>query len=131
MGKSISMGNTKSLKYDESTDATYEFTFVYGSADGNCKKLVATNVVPIGVTTETAEAGEIVPIRLSNAGGTCWATAGAAISYGAKLMIDSSGRVTTHDSNASKYMVGIALEAATAAGDYIEILLNPSNIVGV
>jgi hypothetical protein len=54
--------------------------------------------------------------------GTSKAVAGAAISFLAPLTVDSSGRVVTMTAN-NQGKIGTAMEAATAAGDVIEILL--------
>ena len=57
---------------------------------------------------------------LSTRGSVSKAVAGAAISAGAALEADSSGRVVTRSSGVR---VGKALEAAGAAGDIISVLL--------
>lgn len=50
------------------------------------------------------------------------AAAGAAVSAGAALMTDSSGRLITATS--TNHRVGVALEAASAAGQLITVSLS-------
>lgn len=54
--------------------------------------------------------------------GTAIATAGAAFADGAELELDATGRVVTKSAGVR---VAIALAAAGAAGDRIEVLLTP------
>ena len=49
---------------------------------------------------------------------------GAAVAAGATVKSDASGRAITWASSGAK--VGLALEAATAAGQMIEVLLVPN-----
>jgi hypothetical protein len=56
--------------------------------------------------------------------GTCMVEAGAAISAGATLKVDSSGRGITWATSGAK--VALALEAAAGAGELIEVLLIPN-----
>ena len=76
-----------------------------------------------GVTRSSAEAaGDLVPVDVQ---GTAIAEAGAAITLDAPLMVDATGRVVPLTVG-SKSPVGRAMQAATAAGQQIEILLVPS-----
>ena len=56
--------------------------------------------------------------------GTAVVEAGAAVSAGATVKSDASGRAITWVTSGAK--VGIALQAASAAGDLIEVLLIPN-----
>ena len=56
--------------------------------------------------------------------GTALVEAGAAISAGATLKADSSGRAITWVTSGAR--LGIALQAAAAAGQMIEVLLLPN-----
>lgn len=56
--------------------------------------------------------------------GTAVVETGAAVSAGATLKADSSGRGITWASSGAK--VALAMEAATAAGQFIEVLLIPN-----
>lgn len=75
----------------------------------------------LGVARTAGVSGEKVPVDVL---GTAVVEAGAAISAGAALESDASGRAVTWVTAGGK--VGIALEAATAAGQFIEVLLLPN-----
>ena len=81
----------------------------------------AAGAAAFGVTRSSAEAAaHLVPVD-----GTAIAEAGAAITLDAPLMVDATGRVVPLTVG-SKSPVGRAMQAATAAGQQIEILLVPS-----
>ena len=83
----------------------------------------AAGAAAFGVTRSSAEAaGDLVPVDVQ---GTAIAEAGAAITPDAPLMVDATGRVVPLTVG-SKSPVGRAMQAATAAGQQIEILLVPS-----
>ncbi len=76
-----------------------------------------------GVTrTGAAAAGDLVPVDVQ---GTAIAEAGAAITLDAPLMLDATGRVVPL-AGTGKTPVGVAMEAAGAAGALVEVLLVPS-----
>lgn len=76
----------------------------------------------LGVARAAASAtGQQVPVDVL---GTVTIEAGAAITKGATLKSDASGRAITWASAGAK--VAIALEAAGAAGEFIEALLIPN-----
>src|SRR5688572_8369107 len=80
--------------------------------------------IPIGVITdEAAAAGEHVNVALlGSSRGTVRMVASAAIAQGALLEPAASGRVQTLAGGAgTHHVVGRALDAATAAGDVIEV----------
>lgn len=81
---------------------------VQTGADGNA----------IGVANAAAASGEKFPVTVK---GTAVVEAGAAIAAGATLKVDASGRAITWATSGGK--VGYALEAATAAGQMIEVAL--------
>jgi len=76
---------------------------------------------PIGVAQETVADNSIVAVRLLNAGGTVSMTAGAATTIGSVVYANAAGKVSGTDSG-SDVVAGIANEAATADGDYIEVI---------
>ena len=83
----------------------------------------AAGAAAFGVTRSSAEAaGDLIPVDVQ---GTAIAEAGAAITLDAPLMVDATGRVVPLTVG-SKSPVGRAMQAATAAGQQIEILLVPS-----
>lgn len=76
-----------------------------------------------GVTrTSAAAAGDLVPVDVY---GTAIVEAGALITKDAALMVDATGRVVPLTSG-GKSPVARAMDAAAAAGDFIEVLLVPS-----
>lgn len=77
-------------------------------ADGNA----------IGVSRVTAAIGEQMPVDVQ---GTAVVESGAAFAKGATLKVDSLGRAITWVTSGGR--VAIALEAATAAGQLVEVLL--------
>jgi hypothetical protein len=76
------------------------------------------DAVTLGVALNAAAIGDQAPIVVK---GTATVEAGAAISAGATLKSDASGRAITWATSGSK--VGVALEAASAAGQFIEVVL--------
>lgn len=72
----------------------------------------------LGVANTAAASGEKFPADVR---GTTTVETGAAVAVGATLKSDASGRAITWITSGAK--VGIALEAATAAGQFIEVLL--------
>lgn len=82
----------------------------------------------VGVAQEAATAAGI-PIAVQSASGTiAKLEAGAAVAIGDQISADSSGRGITAVTSANT--AGIALSAASAAGDVFEILLSTPNTTG-
>ncbi len=79
-----------------------------------------------GIVQDGAAAGSNALFVLA---GTTKAIASAAISKGAKLMPSTAGRVVTHDDVGTSVHVGTAQDAATAAGDVIEIELHAVKVL--
>lgn len=75
----------------------------------------------LGVARSAGVSGDKIPV---DAIGTAVVEAGAAIALGATLEVDASGRAVTWATSGAK--VGIALQAASAAGNFIEVLLLPN-----
>jgi hypothetical protein len=76
------------------------------------------DAVCIGVTRVAAVASDKIPVDVQ---GTAVIEAGAAVAAGATLKSDSTGRAITWVTSGAK--VGFALQAASAAGELIEVLL--------
>ena len=94
-----------------------------GSASDTVAVCGATDA-PIGVITDEAdEAGDLVNVALLGSSRTTLRmTASAAIAQGDLLEPAASGRVQTLSSSAgTHHIVGRALDAASAAGDLIEV----------
>ncbi|HMW55134.1 DUF2190 family protein [Accumulibacter sp.] len=77
----------------------------------------------LGVAVTSAVAGDKIPVDVL---GTTTVEAGAAVSAGATVKADASGRAIAWATSGAK--VGVALEAATAAGQFIEVLLIPNAV---
>jgi len=79
---------------------------------------------PIGVTEfESTADGDEVTVRLLNSDGTIEIVAAGAITSGADVYAAADGKVSALPAAAATYRrIGIALEAATADGDIIEVL---------
>lgn len=79
--------------------------------------------VEIGTMEEAAlAAGDVVSVRLRSAEGTCKMVAAEAISAGARVYGAAGGKVKD---TANGNFIGIALDAAAADGDVIEVLRVP------
>lgn len=75
----------------------------------------------LGVVRQAAVSGDKVTVDVL---GTAIVEAGAAVAVGATLKTDASGRAITWVTAGAK--VGLALQAASAAGQFIEVLLIPN-----
>ena len=75
----------------------------------------------IGVAEHAAVSGGLVRVRLLSAQGTIKCAAAGAFSVGAVVYGQASGLVDDA-SGSSQIRIGIALEAATAANDIVEVL---------
>ena len=84
----------------------------------------------IGVNTDlTIVANERVEVAVQ---GIAWVEAGAAITIGSLVTTDSVGRgvAAAPAAGVNNRHVGIALDAAVAAGDQIRVLLSPGSVQG-
>lgn len=75
----------------------------------------------LGVTRTGGASGERVAVDVL---GTAIVEAGAAVTINDTLKVDSTGRGITWVTSGAK--VGLALQAAGSAGDFIEVLLIPN-----
>ena len=83
----------------------------YASADGNT----------LGVARSAGGSGDKVTVDVL---GTAVVEAGAAVAANATLKVDATGRAITWASSGAK--IGMAMQAAGAAGEFIEVLLVPN-----
>jgi hypothetical protein len=74
-----------------------------------------------GILQNTPALGQAADVGLW---GVSKAVAGAAVTRGARLMIDTNGRVITWVSGATNTFVGFALESAAAANAVITVTIN-------
>jgi len=95
-------------------------TVKLSSSSGTVVEVCGSNESNIGFAAEAAVSGETLTVFLKNTGGTFRALAHGAITVGATLYNAASGRLV-HEGGTARY---VALEAATAQGDVIEVLPN-------
>lgn len=99
--------------------AKYECVTIAAQADGVCAEVASAGAQVTGIAQNAASAaGEAVSVCVM---GVSKAVAGAAVTKGAALQADATGRViaaTTADE-----VLGFALEAAAAAGDQITVVV--------
>lgn len=119
-------------------NSTNEFGHLVAAADLSANQYYAVKVnssgqialcsvlgeVPTGILQNKPTSGQAAEVRH---GGTSKAVAGAAITAGASVMVNASGKVITLATTGSN-AIGIALESAGADGDIIEILVKPVDI---
>ena len=78
---------------------------------------------PVGVSLYAVSAGDTVSVKLINSQGTFEIEAAGAIDLGDPVYAAASGKVQALPADAGDYQrIGIAVEAATADGDIIEVL---------
>lgn len=109
------------------------FTAGTGGVPANCLVQLSSGTVvvntatathiPIGVTLYAASAGEPVAVKLLNHPGTVEVVAAEALAAGAIAYAAADGEVSAIPVTSGTYRkIGVALEAATAGQDVIEIL---------
>ncbi len=94
-------------------------------SDGKVVKCAANNDAAIGVALDGSVAGEIVAVAiLGSYTGTVVVRAAGAIAKGAKVGADAKAyaeAVTGEGAKPASVVIGVALDAAVAAGDLIEV----------
>lgn len=102
-----------------------------GAAAGGVVLAAAATDALIGVADNLGQATVNARVDVIQSG-IAEATAGAAITRGALLSVDSSGRVITAAASAGANVrtIGVALDSAGAAGDIIPILVAPGSFQG-
>jgi len=104
------------------------FRFVKITAQDQVDRQTASNLVSVGVTmedvdqTKVATGKAVIGVQIM---GIAKVTAGAAVALGAEVMSDTVGRAITL-ATATNRQTGVALQAAAAAGDIIDVLLTPA-----
>lgn len=122
--------NPNSVKSGVASSAVTERRFISASATGYAPQVAkasathATAKPMSGVSLDSASVGEAFGF-VSEEGAIVIVEAGAAVTAGVEVQPDSSGRAIAFSETASQYNVvnGIALDAASAAGDFIRVLL--------
>lgn len=108
--------------------STLTLTVLAAGALAACRFVTQAGAYPaagakaFGVTRSSATIGDLVPVDVQ---GTAIVEAGAAVTLDADLMVDATGRVVPLTVG-TKYPVARAMQAASDAGDLIEVLLIPS-----
>jgi hypothetical protein len=108
------------------TDAAVSIRYLLGTqgSDASHVAVCGASTVPLGVIAdEASDAGEEVAVELLGAAGsTVRMVAGGAVPVGSLVYTAANGLVTTLSAAAGTYYcVGIALSAATASGEVIEV----------
>lgn len=96
-----------------------QYKFMVLGADGISLQTTAGGIT-VGVLQTKPTAGQIGEVAVA---GVTKVLAGAAVSRGANVQSDATGRAIA--AATADYSQGIALEAATAAGQVIAMLLRP------
>ena len=104
------------------TLASKQYYIVQASSTaGEVKQSDTAATDPIlGIVQNDPAAGEVAEVAFQ---GICKAAAETGVSYGDSLTVSSTGRVKTTTTDGDR-IVGLALEATTAAGDIIPVLLS-------
>lgn len=124
------MSNPTLLKSFTAGAAIAAFRLVKLSAAETVVPAAAAADASIGVANEVAAAsGERQDVVMA---GIAFVEAGAAVALGALVMSDASGRgiTATAAAGTNVRVIGTALDAASAAGDVIRVLLSPGSFQG-
>ncbi|NMQ05286.1 DUF2190 family protein [Candidatus Accumulibacter phosphatis] len=124
------MSNPSLIKNFSAGAAISPFRQVKFSAAETVIQGAAATDATIGVANEVgAASGERQDVVLD---GIAYIEAGAAVTIGTLITSDATGRAVTAAPAAgtNNRIVGIALDAATAAGDVIRVLLAPGSVQG-
>jgi hypothetical protein len=124
------VSNPLLLKGFTAGGAISPYRIVRFSAAETVVQAAAATEAMFGVNTDlTIVSGERVEVMTH---GIAWVEAGAAITIGAPVTADSVGRGVTAAPAAgvNNRMIGLALDAAVAAGDQIRVLLSPGLMQG-
>lgn len=124
------MGNPVLIKSFTAAAAISDRRIVKFSATDQVTMAIAATDSMVGVCGEVAPAaGERCDVTLV---GIALVEAGAVVAQGAFVTADASGRgvVAAPAVGVNNRVIGIALEAATAAGDEIRVLLQPGQVQG-
>jgi len=120
----MSQFTTATVKtYKAGAVAIPQGTMVKFDSDGTVIAATAGTDVIIGVAEQATAIGGQCPVILRSGQGTCKVVASTTVSVGAKLTATTSGQAVTTTTDKDE-IVGVALEAATAQGDLIEVMIS-------
>lgn len=113
---------TRTLAFTADDDIV-AYSFVQPTSNSNNVDHVGTaGGQAIGVATHDASDGDVVGV-MAEAGSMIPIRASAAIAAGANISSTNAGLAVT--SASGNYILGVALEAADSAGDYITMVFQP------
>jgi hypothetical protein len=115
----MSQYNTGLKAFIASEAITRFYAVKLASASGTEIAVAGSNEANIGFADDTVASGEYVTVKLKSQGQTFKAMAGGGFAAGAALYNMASGKVDDTSGGTQRY---VALEAATADGDIIEVL---------
>lgn len=124
------MSNPMLLKSFTAGAAITAFRLLKLSAAETVVPAAAAADASIGVANEVAAAsGERQDVVMA---GIAFVEAGAAVALGALVMSDASGRgiTATAAAGSNVRVIGTAIDAASAAGDVIRVLVSPGSFQG-
>ncbi len=124
------MSNPLLLKGFTAGGAISPYRIVRFSAAETVIQAAAATEAMFGVNTDlTIVSGERVEVMTH---GIAWVEAGAAVALGAPVTADSVGRgvAAAPAAGVNNRIIGLALDAAVAAGDQIRVLLSPGLMQG-
>ena len=124
------MSNPILMKAFTASGAISPYRIVRIASADTVEQAAAVANALIGVNTDlTIVSGERVEVSVQ---GIAWVEAGAAITIGSLVTTDSLGRgvAAAPAAGVNNRHVGIALDAAVAAGDQIRVLLSPGSVQG-
>lgn len=110
------------VSYLADADHAERYSLVKRGAAANSTAICGAADVPIGISTDTPKANGAHTVRLFSAKGTQLMVASAAIAQDALVEPAANGRVATLGAGAgTHWVVGRAITAATAAGQFVEV----------
>ena len=104
---------------------------IFGNAVGNCYLGQTAGEVPLGVCLDQPDlpgtnGGQPIEVAIPGAyKGTTLVYATGVIAYGTLLKSNGDGTVVAWTSGSTTCLIGVALTASTATGDYIEMAFWP------
>jgi len=118
------MSDPKNIQSVTAGAAVGKFRLLQNDSGDVIQATAATQVI-LGASQDTsADSGEKFPMYLGAQ--VLKLTASAAIAKHVRVMATTGGKIVTFTTGAGVYACGVALEAAAADGDVIEVSFNPS-----
>lgn len=115
-------GDITRLAAADYSAATAQYTIMRASSATQVTQTTAATQIPLGILQNRPASGQAAEVR-ANSGSTSKCVAGAAVTAGAEVMSDGSGRAIT--ATTTNEVVGIALTSAANANELIDVLVRP------